>query len=83
MNKPIYLGLWILDLRKTVMYEFFHDYVKPKYDENVKLCYMDIGSFIVHIKTHDIYKVIAENVEKRFETSNYEIDRSLPKDKNK
>ena len=44
---------------------------------------MDIGSFIVHIKTHDIYKVIAENVEKRFETSNYEIDRSLPKDKNK
>ena len=56
------------------MHEFCHDYVKPKYGENVKLCYMDTGSFIVHIKTHDIYKVIAENVEKRFETSNYEID---------
>ena len=83
MNKPIYLGLWILDLRKTVMHEFCHDDVKPKYGENVKLCYMDTGSFIVHIKTHDIYKVIAENVEKRFETSNYEIDWLLPKDKNK
>ena len=72
-----------MDLRKTVMYEFCHDYLKPKYGENVKLCYMDTGSFIVHIKTHDIYKVIVENVEKRFETSNYEIGRRLPKDKNK
>ena len=51
MNKPVYLGLSILDLSKTVMYEFWYDYVKPKYDENAKLCYMDTDSFIVHIKT--------------------------------
>ena len=42
MNKPVYLGLSILDMSKTVMYEFWHDYVKPKYGENAKLCYMDI-----------------------------------------
>ena len=51
MNKPVYLGLSILDLIKTVMYEFWYDYVKPKYSENAKLCYMDTYSFIVHVKT--------------------------------
>ena len=68
MNKPIYLGLSILDLSKTVMYEFWYDYVKPKYGENAKLCYMDTDSFIVHVKTDDIYKDIAEDVETRFDT---------------
>ena len=47
MNKPLYLGLSILDLSKTVMYEFWYDYVKPKYGENEKPCYMDTNSFIV------------------------------------
>ena len=79
MNKPVYLGLSILNLSKTVMYEFWYDYLKPKYGENVKLCY--IGSFIVHVKIDDIYKDIAKDVEKRFDTSNYEIDRPLPKGK--
>ena len=79
MNKPFYLGLSILNLSKTVMYEFWYDYLKPKYGENVKLCY--IGSFIVHVKIDDIYKDIAKDVEKRFDTSNYEIDRLLPKGK--
>ena len=51
MNKPLYLGLSILDLSKTVMYEFWYDYIKPKYGENANLCYMDIGSFIAHVKT--------------------------------
>ena len=51
MNKPVYLGLSILDLSKTVMYEFLYDYVKPKYDQNPKLCYIDTDSFIVHLKT--------------------------------
>ena len=83
MNKPVYLGLSILDLSKTVMYEFWYDYVKPKYGENAKLCYMDTDSFIVHVKTDDIYKDIAEDVETRFDTSNFEIDRPLPKGKNK
>ena len=49
MNKPIYLGLLILDLSKTVMYKVWYDYVKLKYDKNAKLCYMDSDSFIVHV----------------------------------
>ena len=57
-----------LDLSKIVMYEFRYDYVKRKYDENAKLCYMDTGSFIVHVKTDGIYKDIAEDVKKRFDT---------------
>ena len=66
-NKPVYLGLSILDLSKTLMYEFWYDYVKPKYGENAKLCYMDTDSFIVHVKTEDIYKDISEDVETRFD----------------
>ena len=60
MNKPVYLGLSILNLSKTVMYEFWYDYLKPKYGENVKLCYIDTDSFIVHVKTDYIYKDIAK-----------------------
>ena len=63
MNRPVYLGLSILDLSKTTMYEFWYDYVKPKYGENSKLCYMDTDSFIVYVKTDDIYKDIAGDVE--------------------
>ena len=73
MNKPVYLGLSILDLSITVMYEFWYDYVKPKYGEKAKLCYMDTDSFIVHVKTDDIYKDIAEDVQTKFDTSNYEL----------
>ena len=65
------------------MYEFWYDYMKPKYGENVKLCYMDTDSFIMHIKTKDFYKGIANDVEKRFDTSNYEVNRLLPIGKNK
>ena len=54
MNKPVYLGLSILDLSKIVMYEFWYDYIKPKYGENAKLFYMVTGSFIVHVKTEDV-----------------------------
>ena len=54
MNKPIYLGSSILDLSKSVMYEFWYDYVKPKYDENTTLCYMDTDTFIFRVKTEDI-----------------------------
>ena len=65
------------------MYEFWYDYVKPRYGEKVILCYMNRDSFIVYMKTDDIYKDIAEDVETRFDTSNYELDRPLPKGKNK
>ena len=72
MNKPVYLALSILDLSKTAMYEFWYDYIKPKHGEKAKLCYMDTGGFIIHVKTDDNYKDIAEDVETRFDTWNYE-----------
>ena len=71
MNKHVYLGLSILELSKILMYEFWYDYVKPKYGEKAKLCYMDTDSSIVYIKTN-IYKDTAEDVETRFDISNYE-----------
>ena len=85
VNKPVYLGLSILELSKILMYEFWYDYVKPKYGKQAKLCYMDTDSFNVYIKTDDIYKDIA-NVKTKFDTSNYElesnsIERLLPKGK--
>ena len=83
MNQSVYLGLSILEISKTLMYEFWYDYMKPKYGDNVKLCYMDTDSFIMHIKTEDLYKDIAHDVEKRFDTSNYEVNRLLPTGKNK
>ena len=82
MNKPIYLGLSILEISKILMYEFWYDYMKPKYDNNVKLCYMGMDSFIMDIKTNDFYKDIANDVENRFDTSNYEVNRPLPMGKN-
>ena len=83
MNKPVYLGLSILETSKLLMCEFWYDYMKPKYGDNVKLCYMDTDSFIMNIKTEDFYKDIANDVEKRFDTSNYEVDNPLSTGKNK
>ena len=83
MNKPIYLGLSILEISKILMYEFWYDYMKPKYDNNVKLCYMDTDSFIMNIKTNDFYEDIANDVGNRFDTSDYEVNRPLPIGKNK
>ena len=83
MNKPIYLGLSTLDISKILMYEFWYDYMKSKYNDNVKLCYMDTDSFVMNIKTNDFYKDIANDVEKRLNTSNYEANRPLPIGKNK
>ena len=82
-NKPVYLGLSILEISKILMYEFWYDYMKPKYNDNVRLCYMDTDSFVMHIKTNDFYKDIASDVENRFDTSNYEVNRPLPTGKNK
>ena len=83
MNKPVYLGLSILEISKTLMYEFWYDYMKPKYGDNMKLCYMDTRSLIMHIKIEDLYKDIADDVEKKFDTSNYEVNRPLPAGRNK
>ena len=83
MNKPIYLGLSILDISKITMYEFWYDFIKRKYGSRAKLCYIDTDSFIINIKTKDFYKDISENVMERFDTSNYIYDRPLPINVNK
>ena len=90
INKPIYLGMSILDISKTLMYEFWYDYIKPKYQrsctqDRTKLCCVDADSFVIYIKTGDFYKDIANDVEKLFGTSNYNEDdkRPLPVDCNK
>ena len=83
MNKPIYLGFSILEISKTLMYGFWYDYIKPKYQNNAELCYMDTDSFIISIKAEDFYEDIANDVEKTFDTSNYEVNTPLPEGKNK
>ena len=83
MNKPIYLGLSILEISKTTMYEFWYDYMKGKYGDMVKLCYTDTDSLVMNIKTKDFYKDIAKDVEEKFDPSDYGFDRPLPKGKNK
>ena len=75
LNKPVYLGFSILEISKTLMYEFWYDYMKPKYGDNVKLCYTDTDSFTMHIKTEDFYKDIVDDVETIFDTSNYGVNR--------
>ena len=83
MNKPIYLGLSILGISTITMCEFWYDYVKSKFEDKARLCYMDTDSFVVNIKTKDFYKDIAENVKERFDTSNYIYDKPLPTGVNK
>ena len=78
MNNPIYLGMSILDISKTLMYEFWYYYIKPKYQEKAKLCYMDTDSFVIYIKTKDFYEDIANDVEEWFDTSNYSKDDNRP-----
>ena len=73
----------MLELGKTVMYEFWYDYVKAKYEEKGKLCYMDLSNCIFHVRTDNIYKDIVEDVEARFDASSYELERPLSKGKNK
>ena len=74
MNTPMYLGQVILDLSKTLMYEFPYDYMRPKYGSKVNLCYMDTNSFVYKIETEDFYRDIAKDVKKRFGTSGYSKD---------
>ena len=71
INKPVYLGFSMLYVSKTVTYTFWYDYVKLKYGENPKIWFMDTDSFIVHVKTDDIYKSIVKDVEIEIDTSNY------------
>ena len=85
MNKPVYLGMSILDIGKTLMYKFWYDYFKPKYGDRAKLCYTDTDSFIIHIITEDFFEDISNDVEIWYDTSNYDENdkRPLPIGKNK
>ena len=83
MKKPVYLALSILDLSETVMYEFWLDYVNPKYGENAKLCYIDTDSFIVQVKTDDIYKDIAYLLKQNLTLQIFKETEHYLKEKNK
>ena len=83
MNKSVYLGFSTLEISKILMHEFWYDHIKAKYQDNAKICSMDTDSFIINDRTGDVYKDIANDVEKRFDTSNYEVNRSLVTGKNK
>ena len=78
MNKPVYLGMSVLDISKTLMYKFWYDYVRQKYGDRVKLCYTDTDSFIIHIITDDFLEDIADDVRKWFDTSNYDDNDKRP-----
>ena len=78
MNKPVHLGQAILDLSKTLKYEFHYDYMRPKYGSKVNLCYMDTNSFVYDIETEDFYRDIAKDVKKRFDTSGHSKDDKSP-----
>ena len=82
-NKPIYLGMSMLDISKSLMYEFWYDSIKKKYQDQAKLCCMDTNSFVIHIKTEDSYEDIANDVKEWFDTSNFDNSRLLPIGKNK
>ena len=84
MNKPLYLGMTILDISKTLMYKFWYDYIKPKYGDKAKLCYTDTDSFIIHIFTENFFEGIAGDIERWFDTSNHDENnkRPLPIDEN-
>ena len=64
MAEPLYLRMSILNISKTLMYEFWYDYIKPKYGDRTKLCYTDTDSFVIYIKTEYFFKDISDDVEK-------------------
>ena len=71
MDKPVYLGMSILDLSKITMFDFHYQYIKPKYGNQAKLLFTDTDSFLYEIQTEDFYKDISEDVKDRFDTSDY------------
>ena len=74
MTKPLYLGMSILDISKTLMYEFWYDYIRAKYGDKAKLCYADTDtdSFVVHIKLEHFLKYISNDFERWFDITNYD-----------
>ena len=78
MNKPLYWGMSILDISKTLMCKFWYDYFKPKYRNRAKLCYTDTDNFIVNIITQDFFQDISNDVGKWFDRSNYDKNDKIP-----
>ena len=78
MNKPVYLDMSILDISKTLMYEFWYDYIKPRYKDKANLCYMDTDSFNIDIFTEEVFGDISNDVERWFDTSNYDKNDKRP-----
>ena len=78
MDNPIAVGQAILDISKTLTYEFWYDYLKPKYQDNIKLCYMDTDRFILQIQTDNFFNDINNDVNKWFDTSNYDKNDNRP-----
>ena len=74
MNKPVQIGMSILDISKTLMYDFYYGYLKPKYGDKVRLLFTDTDSVMFLIETEDFYEDIAHDIRKWFDTSNYPMD---------
>ena len=85
MTKPLHLVMSILDISKTLMYEFWYDYIKPKYGDKAKLCYADTDSFAIYIKTEDFFVDVAGDIKRWFDRSNFDKNdkRPLPIGENK
>ena len=78
MTKPLYLCMSILVISKTLIYEFWYDYISPKYGYRAKLCYVGTDSFIIYIKIEDFFEDISNDVEKWFDNSNYNKNDKIP-----
>ena len=81
LTKPRYLGMSILDIGKTLMYEFWYDYIRPNYGDRTKLGYTDTASSVIHLITEEFFKDTSHNVARWFDTSNYGECNSIENDK--